>query len=150
VEWLKSQPGVDQDRIGIWGWSYGGYMAAYALTHSKLFRVGIAGAPVTDWRNYDSIYTERLMGLPSENDEGYRKSSVVEAAADLHGKLLLIHGSTDDNVHLNNSLQLAKSLQSAGKQFQLMIYPQSRHAVRDPQQSAHLMQLMFEFVTHNL
>ena len=150
VDWLKQQPWVDADRIGIWGWSYGGYMTAYALTHSDSFKLGISGAPVTDWRNYDSIYTERLMGLPQDNPEGYEKSSVINSAVDLHGKMLLIHGSVDENVHMSNSLQLAKALQKAGKQFELMIYPNSRHSIRDPEQLRHLHQLMFEFVRKNL
>ena len=150
VDWLKQQPWVDADRIGIWGWSYGGYMTAYALTHSDSFKMGISGAPVTDWRNYDSIYTERLMGLPQDNPEGYEKSSVINSAVDLHGKMLLIHGSVDENVHMSNSLQLAKALQKAGKQFELMIYPNSRHSIRDPEQLRHLHQLMFEFVRKNL
>ncbi|KAF0221669.1 MAG: dipeptidyl-peptidase 4, partial [bacterium] len=105
VSWLKQQPFVDAGRIGLWGWSYGGYMTAYALTHSKNFKIGISGAPVTDWHNYDSVYTERYMGLPKDNPEGYRKSSVIEAAANLQGKLLLIHGTMDDNVHIQNSVQ---------------------------------------------
>ncbi|MCH2182502.1 MAG: DPP IV N-terminal domain-containing protein [Mariniblastus sp.] len=150
VEWLKKQHWVDPDRIGIWGWSYGGYMTAYAMTHSDHFKMGISGAPVTDWRNYDTIYTERLMGLPQDNPEGYEKTSVIKAAGDLHGKMLLIHGSIDENVHMSNSLQLAKALQEAGKQFELMIYPEARHSVRDPEQLRHLHQLMFDFVKENL
>ncbi len=150
VDWLKQQPWVDADRIGIWGWSYGGYMTAYALTHSRLFKMGIAGAPVTDWRNYDSIYTERLMGTPQDNPNGYERSSVVKAANDLHGNLLLIHGSIDDNVHLSNSMQLIYELQKAGKKFELMIYPKSRHSVTDKEQAAHLRGLMFDFIERNL
>ena len=150
IEWLKQQSWVDADRIGIWGWSYGGYMASYALTHSKSFKLGIAGAPVTDWRNYDTIYTERFMGLPQDNPEGYDASSVVKAAADLSGKLLIIHGSIDDNVHLSNTMQLALALQNAGKQFDLMIYPQNRHAIRKTDQAAHLRKLMYDFVMENL
>ena len=150
VDWLKKQPWVDGDRIGIWGWSYGGYISAYALTHSQSFKVGIAGAPVTDWRNYDTIYTERLMGLPEENKDGYESSSVVRAAEDLDGKLLLIHGSIDDNVHLSNSMQFALELQKAEKSFELMIYPKNRHAIRREPQSRHLRRLMFDFLIENL
>ena len=150
VNWLKGQSWVDGDRIGIWGWSYGGYITAYALTHSDSFKIGISGAPVTDWRNYDTIYTERLMGLPSENRKGYEASSVVRSAANLSGKLLLIHGTIDDNVHLSNSMQFALELQKAGKQFELMIYPKNRHAIRKPQQAKHLRRLMFNFVVENL
>ena len=150
VSYLKKLPYVDGGRIGIWGWSYGGYMTAYALTHSTTFKVGIAGAPVTDWRNYDSIYTERYMGLPKDNPEGYRKSSVLEAAGNLHGKLLLIHGLIDDNVHPQNSVQLIEALQKAGKQFDFMVYPASRHGVSQPHRVKHLQKLMTRFITENL
>ncbi|HVS13077.1 MAG TPA: S9 family peptidase [Thermoanaerobaculia bacterium] len=150
VAWLKRQPWVDPERIGIWGWSYGGFMASYALTHSQSFKMGIAGAPVTDWRFYDSIYTERYMGRPQTNEEGYDETSVVEAAADLHGKLLLIHGTMDDNVHLQNTMRLVYELQKAGKDFDLMIYPKSRHGVREPELVYHLQRLMTDFVLENL
>lgn len=150
VTWVKKQAWADSERIGIWGWSYGGYMTAYALTHSTSFKVGISGAPVTDWRNYDAIYTERYMGLPQDNPEGYKASSVIEAASRLHGKLLLVHGTTDDNVHVSNSLQLAYELQKAGKPFQMMVYPRNRHAITQPQQARHLRELMTRFVLENL
>ena len=151
LEHLKKNEWVDSDRIGVWGWSYGGYMTAYALTHSKSFKMGISGAPVTDWKNYDAIYTERYMGLPKDNPEGYKSTSVLNnKAKDLHGKLLLIHGTIDDNVHLNNTIQFVKELQYAGKQFELMLYPSNRHAVRDKKQAAHLRKLMTEFVLKNL
>jgi len=150
VQWLRQQDWVDADRIGIWGWSYGGYMTAFAMTHSDLFKAGIAGAPVTDWRNYDTIYTERYMGTPQDNPAGYDASSVVNAADDLQGKLLLIHGTIDDNVHISNSMQLVYALQQAGKDFQLMLYPRSRHGVRDDAQVRHLRQLMFRFILENL
>jgi dipeptidyl-peptidase-4 len=150
LSWLKQQSFIDGNRIGIWGWSYGGYMTAYALTHSKSFKIGISGAPVTDWRNYDSVYTERYMGLPKNNPEGYRKSSVIEAAANLQGKLLLIHGTMDDNVHLQNSIQFIDALEKAGKQFQFMIYPKSRHGVVQPQRVKHLREMMTNFILENL
>ncbi len=151
VSWLKSQSFVDADRIGVWGWSYGGYMTAYAMTRSKSFKMGISGAPVTDWKNYDSIYTERYMGLPKRNPKGYESTSVLyNNAANLHGKLLLIHGTVDDNVHLNNTMQFVKELQYANKQFELMLYPSNRHAIKDKKQAAHLRKLMTEFVIENL
>jgi dipeptidyl-peptidase-4 len=148
--WLKSQPFVDGSRIGIWGWSYGGYMTAYALTHSKSFKLGIAGAPVTDWRLYDTIYTERYMAMPQNNPEGYKKSSVIAAAKDLHGKLLIIHGTIDDNVHMQNTIQFVYELQKAGKQFDMMIYPTQRHGVTNPAQVKHLYEMMTEYVLRNL
>ena len=150
VSWLKSQPYVDGSRIGIWGWSYGGFMTSYALTHSKSFKIGIAGGSVTDWRDYDSIYTERYMGTPQNNPEGYRKSSPVHAARNLHGKLLLIHGIIDDNVHVQNTIQFVYELQKAGKQFELMLYPKSRHGVNDPLLLKHMRQMMTDFIVENL
>lgn len=127
IGWLKEHPWVDGDRIGMSGTSYGGFMTAYAMTHSKLFAAGIAGAPVTDWKNYDSIYTERYMDTPQNNKEGYEKTSVVKAAANLHGRLLLVHGLMDDNVHPQNSVQLMQALQQANKDFEVMFYPRARH-----------------------
>ncbi|MFQ5790296.1 MAG: S9 family peptidase [Acidobacteriota bacterium] len=150
LEWLKQQPWVDGSRIGLGGWSFGGYLTAYALTHSQSFRVGVAGGSVTDWRDYDSIYTERYMSTPEENPEGYRKSSAVAAAENLHGELLLIHGTLDDNVHMQNTLQLAYALQKAGKPFELMLYPKSKHRVRDPHLNKHVRALMLSFIEKHL
>jgi dipeptidyl-peptidase-4 len=150
VTWLKEQPYVDGTRIGLHGWSYGGYMTSYALTHSTSFVMGIAGGTVADWRDYDSVYTERYMGTPAENPEGYRKSSPRFAAADLHGALMLIHGSIDDNVHMANTLQFAYELQKAEKPFQLMLYPRSRHGITDPALVKHLRTTMFDFVVSHL
>ena len=151
VDQIKQNAWVDQQRIGIWGWSYGGYMTAFALTHSKTFKLGISGAPVTDWTNYDSIYTERYMGTPQTNEAGYKSSSVLhDQAKNLHGELLLIHGTIDDNVHLNNSLQFMQQLQEAGKQFKVMFYPSNRHSVTDQKQRVHLRKLMTDFVLEKL
>jgi dipeptidyl-peptidase-4 len=150
LTWLKSQPYVDGSRIGISGWSYGGFMTSYALTHSKSFKIGIAGGTVSDWRDYDTIYTERYMGTPQNNPEGYKKSSPVHAARDLHGKLLLVHGAMDDNVHMQNTIQFVYELQKAGKQFELMVYPKSRHGVNDPLLVKHMRTMMTEFIVANL
>ena len=150
LTWLKSQPYVDDSRIGMWGWSYGGFMTSYALTHSKSFKIGIAGGSVTDWRDYDSIYTERYMLTPQNNPEGYKRSAPRNAAKDLHGKLLLIHGAIDDNVHMANTIQFVYELQKAGKQFELMVYPKSRHGVTDPLLLKHLRQMMTDFIVANL
>ncbi|HSR66638.1 MAG TPA: DPP IV N-terminal domain-containing protein [Acidobacteriota bacterium] len=150
LDWLRQKPWVDASRIGLWGWSYGGYMTSYALTHSDSFKIGIAGAPVTDWHLYDTIYTERYMGRPQTNPEGYEKSSPLEAAGDLKGKLLIVHGTIDDNVHMQNSIQFVDRLQQADKSFQLMLYPGSRHGVRDPWQVYHLQKLMTAFILDNL
>ncbi|HEV2112642.1 MAG TPA: prolyl oligopeptidase family serine peptidase, partial [Terriglobales bacterium] len=125
---LARFPQLDGNRMGWYGWSYGGYLTLYALTHSDRFRAGIAGAPVTDWRLYDSIYTERYMGLPQQNAAGYKKSSPVSTAADLHGDLLIVHGTGDDNVHFANTIQMVQALLDAGKQFDLMPLPGKTHA----------------------
>jgi dipeptidyl-peptidase-4 len=146
VTWLKQQPYVDGSRIALSGWSYGGFMTAYALTHSTSFAAGIVGAPVTDWRDYDSIYTERFMKMPQHNPDGYRRTAPRWAAGALHGRMLLLHGTTDDNVHMQNSVQFAYELQKVGKPFEVMIYPKSRHAVTDAQLNKHLRQTMFDFV----
>jgi dipeptidyl-peptidase-4 len=150
VAWLKQQPYVDGARIGINGWSFGGFMTSYALTHSQSFKIGIAGGSVTDWHLYDTIYTERYMNTPQNNPAGYEKSSVVKAAKNLHGKLLLIHGAMDDNVHLQNTIQLVYELQKAGKPFELMVYPKSRHGVTDPRLVKHMRELMLKFILENL
>ena len=146
ITWLKQQPYVDAARIVLHGWSYGGFMTAYALTHSTSWSAGIIGAPVSDWRNYDTIYTERYMKTPQNNPDGYKRTAPRFAAATLHGRMLLIHGSIDDNVHRQNSEQLAYELQRAGKPFEMMVYPKSRHAVTDPRLNTHLRQAMFDFI----
>jgi dipeptidyl-peptidase 4 len=150
ITWLKNQPYVDASRIGLWGWSYGGFMTSYALTHSKSYKMGIAGGTVSDWRDYDTIYTERYMGTPQNNPEGYRKSSPRHFAKDLHGRLLLIHGAIDDNVHMQNTIQFVYELQKAGKQFDLMLYPKSRHGVTDPLLLRHMRQMMTEYIVEHL
>ena len=146
VDWLGAKPWVDAARIGLDGWSFGGYMTLYALTRSDRFRAGIAGGSVVDWRAYDSIYTERYMSTPDDNPDGYKAASVREKAADLHGDLLLIHGTMDDNVHMQNTLQIAWDLQKAGKPFEMMLYPKSRHGVSDPELSLHLRETMARFI----
>ena len=150
VAWLTQQPYVDGARIGIEGWSYGGFMTSYALTHSDSFVMGISGGTVSDWRNYDTIYTERFMRTPQNNPDGYRRSSPRFSAADLHGALLLLHGTMDDNVHLQNTLQFVYELQKAGKQFELMLYPRSRHGIGDPELNTHLRHAMLDFILEHL
>ncbi|MBI4266249.1 MAG: S9 family peptidase [Acidobacteria bacterium] len=146
IAWLKRQPYIDTSRIVLSGWSYGGFMTAYALTHSTSWAGGIVGAPVTDWRNYDTIWTERYMNTPQNNPDGYRRTAPRLAAANLSGRLLLVHGAIDDNVHSQNSEQFAYELQRAGKSFEMMIYPRSRHGITDPRLNKHLRQMMFDFV----
>jgi dipeptidyl-peptidase 4 len=148
--WLKSQPWVDSSRIGLDGWSYGGFMTSYALTHSTSWSMGIAGGTVSDFRDYDTVYTERYMRMPQNNPDGYTRTAPRNAASQLHGQLLLIHGAMDDNVHLANTMQLAYELQKAGKPFELMLYPKSRHGVTDPQLVKHLRERMLEFTLRTL
>ena len=112
---LQQFPQLDGNRVGFWGWSYGGYFTLYALEHSDLFKSGVAVAPVSNWRLYDTIYTERYMGLPSENEQGYKDSSPVNFAGNLHGALLEVHGTSDDNVHMQNTIQMVNAFIDAGK-----------------------------------
>lgn len=150
LDYLKSQPYVDATRIGLWGWSFGGFMTSYALTHSTSYKIGISGGTVTDWDNYDSVYTERYMQTPQHNPEGYKVSAPMAAAQNLHGKLLLLHGAIDDNVHTANVMQFIYALQKAGKQFEFMLYPKSRHGVVDPLLVKHMRQMMTDFILENL
>ncbi|HEV8058880.1 MAG TPA: S9 family peptidase, partial [Gemmataceae bacterium] len=146
IKWLCQRPYIDASRIGMSGHSYGGFMTAFAMTHSTLFAAGIAGAPVTDWHNYDTIYTERYMSTPQLNADGYAKTSVVTAAKNLHGRLLFLHGVIDDNVHVQNTLQFVQELQNADKQFEMMFYPHSRHGIN----GQHYNHLMIDFIRRSL
>ncbi|HVH86327.1 MAG TPA: alpha/beta fold hydrolase, partial [Terriglobales bacterium] len=126
---LNRFPQLDGNRLGWWGWSYGGFMTTYAMTHARRFKAGVAVAPVTDWHAYDSIYTERYMGLPKDNADGYKSGSVQQAAANLSGHLLIVHGTSDDNVHVQNTIQLAQAFINSGKQFELLLFPRKTHAI---------------------
>jgi len=151
VNWLRTQPFVAPDRIGIWGWSYGGYMAAYSILNAPdAFRAAVAVAPVTDWRDYDTIYTERYMGQPKENVEGYKKSAPTSAAKNLAGELLLVHGTSDDNVHVQNTMQLVDALERAGKSFRLIAYPGKRHGIGGVESRRHLFGEITEFLERSL
>ena len=150
IRHLLSLGFVDPKRIAIYGWSYGGFMTLYSLLHApELFRAGIAGAPVTDWRSYDTIYTERYMGLPFDNPEGYRKSSPVNDAKELEAPLLLIHNFEDDNVHFQNTFRMAAALERAGKDFEMLIYPQHTHGVTGPGRKQ-MLEAMTAFLERNL
>ncbi len=130
---LDKYPQLDKRRVGWWGWSWGGTFTLYAMSHSDRFRAGVAVAPVTDWRNYDSIYTERYLSEPSEFGEGYRDFSVVNAASKLQGRLLLAHGTGDDNVHIENTVQYIQKLIDAGIPYDLQIYPRKTHSIAGPE-----------------
>lgn len=145
VAWLKTQSYVDPERIGITGGSYGGFMVAYAMTHSDAFRAGIALFGVYDWRLYDTAYTERYLGLPQENEEGYTASSPIHAAGDLSGRLLLVHGAYDENVHMQNYVQFSDALIKAGKQFDSMLYPNEGHGIHHPARRRHYYGMQIDF-----
>jgi dipeptidyl-peptidase 4 len=135
-------PQLDKDRMAIWGWSNGGSMTLYAMTHSDRFRAGVAVAPVTDQINYDTIYTERYMGQLKDDPKGYAESDVTSGAANLHGALMLAHGTGDDNVHFQNSMQMINALIKAGKQFRLMIYPNKTHSISGSDAHDHLFHMI--------
>jgi dipeptidyl-peptidase 4 len=139
---LAEYPQLDKDRIAIWGWSNGGSMTLYAMTHSDRFRAGVAVAPVTSQFNYDTIYTERYMGLLADDKAGYEQSDVTRNADKLHGALLLVHGTSDDNVHFQNSIQMIDALIKAGKQFRLMIYPNKTHSIAGKDARVHLFTMI--------
>ncbi len=150
VEHLVSLGFVDATRVGMYGWSFGGYMTLNTmLEEPKLIRAGISGAPVTNWLLYDTIYTERYMGLPQENEAAYKKASPVHKAKNLEGKLMLVHNFGDDNVLFQNMLQMTDALQRAGKHFELSVYPQKSHGVGGPARH-HLNEAMTDFFERNL
>jgi dipeptidyl-peptidase 4 len=150
VKYLISLGFADAARVGIHGWSYGGFMTSNAMLNAPdVFRAGFAGAPVTSWINYDSIYTERYMGLPAENPDGYRDAALPPKAGNLKGRLMLVHNIEDDNVLFQNSLQLTNALQLAGKQFEFMLYPQKSHGVSGPA-ARQMNEMMVEFFDRNL
>jgi len=151
AKYLGALPYVDKSRIGIWGWSYGGYMTALCLTKgADYFKTGIAVAPVTNWRYYDNIYTERYMGLPKDNAKGYDDNSPVNFVKKLKGNFLLIHGTADDNVHFQNSMMLSNALVNANKQFEEFFYPNKNHSIYGGYTRYHLFKKMTDFLLKNL
>jgi dipeptidyl-peptidase-4 len=151
VRFLANRPYVDHERVGIYGWSYGGYMTCRTLLQApEVFKVGIAGAPVTFWEGYDTHYTERYMGSPSTNATGYHTSSVLPYAEKLTGKLLLVSGLVDENVHARHTMRLIEALTTAERDYTLILFPESRHM---PRNSAHLVYLerqVTDFLRHHL
>ena len=151
AKWFGKQSYINKDRIGIFGWSYGGYMASLALTKgADVFKAGIAVAPVTNWRYYDSIYTERFMRTPQENPGGYDDNSPTTYANLLKGKYLLIHGTADDNVHFQNAMEFSEALIQNNKQFEFMAYPDKNHGIYGGQTRPQLYQKMTNFLLENL
>ncbi|HXB67659.1 MAG TPA: DPP IV N-terminal domain-containing protein [Candidatus Acidoferrales bacterium] len=150
IQHLISMGFVDPARIGIHGWSYGGFMTLNAVLNAPdIFKCGIAGAPVTNWLNYDTIYTERYMGMPKENPDGYKETALAPRAKNLKARLLIVHNFEDDNVLFQNSLQMTNALQLAGKQFEFMLYPQKSHGVTGAA-SRQMNEMMLEFFDRNL
>lgn len=151
ARYLASLDYVDGGRIGIWGWSYGGYMSSLALTKGAgVFKLGIAVSPVTNWRFYDTIYTERYLQTPQLNPDGYDLNSPSTYAARLEGSFLLIHGTGDDNVHFQNSIVLEDALVNAGKQFESFYYPDRHHGIQGGKTRHHLYSMMLDFIRENL
>ncbi|HWR17077.1 MAG TPA: S9 family peptidase [Terriglobales bacterium] len=147
---LKKYPQLDGTKVGIYGASYGGFMTLYAMTHSDRFQAGISIAPVSNWRYYDSTYTERYLGVPSKNEKGYATSSPTNDAAKLSGSLLIAHGTSDDNVHIQNTVQMTQGLIKAGKQFDLMLYPNKTHGITGTDAISHLYHLIENYFTKHL
>ena len=151
AKYLSKFPYIDEDRIGIWGWSYGGLISTNCiLKGSEVFSLAIAVAPVTNWRFYDTIYTERFMGLPKNNPGGYDLNSPLNFAHLLEGEYLLIHGSADDNVHLQNTMRMVEELIQENKQFEWMIYPDKNHGIYGGNTSIHLYNKMTTFIETKL
>ncbi|UOE39933.1 S9 family peptidase [Chryseobacterium suipulveris] len=151
AKWFGKQSYIDKDRIGIFGWSFGGYMASLALTKgADVFKTGIAVAPVTNWRYYDTVYTERFMRTPQENPSGYDDNSPTTYAKLLKGKFLMIHGTADDNVHYQNALEFAEGLIQNKKQFEFMTYPDKNHGIYGGNTRPQLYQMMTDFLLKNL
>ena len=151
AKYLATLPYVDKARIGIWGWSYGGYMTSLAMTKNPdLFKMGIAVAPVTNWRYYDTVYTERYLKTPQENPAGYDDNSPVQFAQNLKGKFLLVHGTGDDNVHFQNSIAFVEAMIKANKDYQTLYYPNRNHGIGGGNTRLHLYRQMTNFVTENL
>jgi dipeptidyl-peptidase 4 len=149
--WLREQPYVDPNRLGIWGWSYGGHMTLHAMFEAgDIYKVGFAGGPVTDWHFYDTIYTERYMGLLPKNEQNYKDSSPIKNAGSLNGKLLIAHGTGDDNVHYSNTLSLINDLIRGGKYVEVMAFPGRGHGVSDPPAQRILWERVTKFFTDNL
>jgi dipeptidyl-peptidase-4 len=148
---LQTYDYVDASRIGIQGWSYGGFMASLAITKgADVFKTGIAVAPVTNWKYYDNIYTERFMRTPQENEEGYEQNSPINFVSKLKGNYFLIHGSADDNVHYQNSMEMVNALVKANKQFDLFIYPDKNHGIYGGNTRNHLFNMLLNYTLEHL
>ena len=152
AKYLKTLPYVDGNRMAICGWSYGGYQTLMCLSKQQemVWQCGIAIAPVTSWRLYDSAYTERFMRRPQVNDFGYEGTDLMKMAGDLTGELLIVHGLADDNVHAQNTLLYTDALVKAGKQFEMQLYVDDNHSIRKSHNNKHLHHRIMLFLEKNL
>ncbi|HXQ70200.1 MAG TPA: prolyl oligopeptidase family serine peptidase, partial [Pyrinomonadaceae bacterium] len=150
ARWLKKQSWVDPSRVGVWGWSYGGFMTLNLMTRSQEFKAGVSVAPVVDWRYYDTKWTEGAMRTPQENPTGYENTSLIPLAKQLHGRLLIVYGTYDDNVHPYNEMAFIDAMIGAGKKFDMMAYPMRKHGISDEAATRHLYSLMLDFWKANL
>merc|ERR1740123_2420293 len=147
VNWCVRQGLTDAARVGIYGWSYGGYMSAMCLAKAPdVFKCAVAGGPVTHWDGYDTCYTERYMGLPSKNVDGYKRSSVMEYVDGLKGDLLLVHGLIDENVHFRHTARLINALIAAQKPYQLLLFPNERHSPRSAKDKEYMEERVWGFI----
>lgn len=151
ANWLKKQSYVDADRIGIWGWSFGGYLSALSMFRGDgAFKMAISVAPVTNWRYYDNIYTERFMRTPQENPDGYDLNSPTTYASQLKGKYMLIHGTADDNVHFQNAMELVKALNEAGVEYDQFFFPNKNHFINGGNTRGYLYNKLLKYILENL
>ncbi|MDO5665522.1 MAG: S9 family peptidase [Bacteroidia bacterium] len=151
ARYLGTLPYVDGNRIGIWGWSYGGYNVLMSMSRGNgIFKAGVAIAPVTDWRFYDTVYAERFMRTPQQNASGYTAGSAITLASQLQGKLLLVHGTTDDNVHFQNAIEYSRALIAAGKHFDMFYFPDKNHFISGGNSRLYLYEKVIDFYKRNL
>ena len=151
AQYLGGLSYVDKFRIGIWGWSFGGYMTALCLTKgAEIFKMGVSVAPVSNWRFYDTVYTERYLRTPQENPNGYDDNSPINFVKKLKGRLLLVHGMLDDNVHLQNSTEMVKALIEENKNFDVAFYPDKNHGIHGGVTSLHLFNKITNYIKENL
>jgi dipeptidyl-peptidase-4 len=141
---LQQYPQLDAQRMGWWGWSWGGTFTLYAMTHSDRFVTGVCVAPVTNWRLYDSIYTERYLGPPDENQQTYEDDSAINSAAHLHGNLLMVQGTGDDNVHMQNTIQMIQQFVTANVPYRLLLYPRKTHSIAGSPARTHLFDAVLQ------
>lgn len=151
AEWLIKEGLAKSDHIGMYGWSYGGYLSAISLSRfPDIFKCAVSGAPVTSWDGYDTFYTEKYMGKPDENKSGYTFGSVMNHVGNLNGKLLLVHGLIDENVHFRHTARLLNALVGARKAYELLIFPDARHMPRPLKDRLYMEERMWDFIQRNL